>query len=172
MVRTAVLTRIGGYWEELPHSADMELWLRLAVFGPVYRIEADQAYKRRHQANMQHAYMDAMIDDLRQRKAVFEVLFRDYGERIDQRKRLESSAFRSLGIVGFWEASRAFDRCDLTGCQELLDFALALDPELCARPEWARFVLKRRFGPKVWRIVRPLADLLRSPFRSTRSASA
>ncbi len=168
VVRTAVLRRIGGYRDELPHSADMELWLRLAVFGSVCRIEADQAYKRSHAVNMQLTY--GMIGDLRQRKAAFEVLFRDYGERIDDRERLESSAFRSLGMVGFWEASRAFDRCDLSGCQELLDFALALDPGLCGRPEWGRFALKRRLGPRVWRIVRPLADLLRSPVRSARSA--
>jgi glycosyltransferase involved in cell wall biosynthesis len=171
VVRTAVLRRIGGYREELPHSADMELWLRLAAFGSVCRIEADQAFKRRHAVNMHHQYMDTMIGDLRQRKAAFEFLFRAYGEKIDQRERLEKSAYRSLGMLGFWEASAAFDRCDLTGCQEYLDFAMALDPGLDVRPEWARFALKRRLGPKVWRIVRPLVTLLRRSSRWARPAS-
>jgi glycosyltransferase involved in cell wall biosynthesis len=172
IARTAILQQIGGYREELPHSADMELWLRLSVFGSVCQIEADQACKRRHAVNMNHKYVNVVINDLRQRKAAFELLFQDYGGKIVQAERLKDLAFCSLGMIGFWEASAAFDRCDLVDCQELLDFALALDPELPSRPSWVRFTLKRRMGPRVWRVIRPLADLLRAPFRSARPVSA
>ena len=35
VVRTALQKRVGGYRHELPHSGDMEMWLRLAAYGSV-----------------------------------------------------------------------------------------------------------------------------------------
>jgi hypothetical protein len=61
----------------------------------------------------------------------------------------------------FWEASSTFDRGDKANCQALLTFALALDPELPSRPEWAGFRWKRRFGPRLWSLLRPVVDRLR-----------
>ena len=150
-----MLRRVGGYRAELPHSADMELWLRLAVFTPVCRIDADQAYKRLHPSNMQYQYQEPIAGDLFHRKATFEVLFRDHGNNIAERERLERKVQRSLSLEGFWAASEAFDRGEKTECQRLMDFALASYPELRSRPEYVRFRLKRLLGPRVWGFPRP-----------------
>jgi glycosyltransferase involved in cell wall biosynthesis len=166
VVRTAVLRQVGGYRPTLPHTADMEFWLRLAVAGLVCRIEADQAYKRKHNQNMSIYYLSSIIRDISERRNVFAVLFKENGDRIEQRERLEHLAARSLGTATFWEASRAFDRGDLASCQELLDLALTLDPGLRDRPEWARFRWKRSLGHSVWRVAHPLVTLLRRAYPS------
>ena len=35
IVRTSAQHRVGGYRPELPHSGDLEMWLRLAAVGSV-----------------------------------------------------------------------------------------------------------------------------------------
>jgi glycosyltransferase involved in cell wall biosynthesis len=171
VVRTAIQRQVGGYRHDLPHTADLELWLRLAARGSVGWLDADQAYKRVHANNMQYQYRLA-LDDLRHRRAAFEAFFAWAGDRLADRGSLEQLAARGLAGMGFWAASAAFDEGDLAGCQQLVDFALALDPELPSQPRWARFALKRSLGPRAWRVVRPLADLLRAPFRSAKTVPA
>ena len=166
------MRRVGRHSEELPHTGDLELWLRLGLFGPVCRIDADQAYKRLHAVNMQYAYIEPVLGDLRHRKAAFEVLFRDHGERIAERRRLERLVSRALGMQAFWAASTAFDGGDLALSQQLLDFARGLDPELPTRPEWRRLVVKRRLGPRAWRVVRPVADFVRKSVRARARAAS
>ena len=97
VVRTASMRRVGRHSEELPHTGDLELWLRLGLFGSVCRIEADQAYKRIHAVNMQHQFIEPAIGDLRHRKAAFEVLFRNHGASIPELDRLQSLALAAWG---------------------------------------------------------------------------
>src|SRR5207248_1376403 len=54
VVRTSLQKQLGGYRKELPHTGDMELWLRFAAHAAVAVINAEQAYKRMHPGNMQH----------------------------------------------------------------------------------------------------------------------
>ena len=42
MVRTALQHSIGGYLHTLPHSGDMEMWLRFAVHAPVGFLDIEQ----------------------------------------------------------------------------------------------------------------------------------
>jgi glycosyltransferase involved in cell wall biosynthesis len=171
VVRTQVLKAAGGYRADLPHTADMELWFRLALKAPVGTLLAIQAYKRMHAENMQYQYVDRTIGDLQQRRAAFEVLFREHGCELADLGRLQRLVFLSLSMEAFWAASEAFDRSDLDGCQKLLDFALAMDTELQSRPEWIRFSIKRRLGPRVWRALYPLASLMRSRYGQRCSAA-
>jgi glycosyltransferase involved in cell wall biosynthesis len=173
VVRTQVLKATGGYRSDLPHTADMELWFRLALKAPVGTMLAIQAYKRMHDENMQYLYVDRTIGDLQQRQAAFDVLFREHGSELPDLGRLQKLAARSLSSEAFWAASEAFERSELDGSRKLLDFALATDPELRSRPEWTRFSIKRWLGPRVWRVLHPLASLVRgrSPFRFSVSAA-
>jgi glycosyltransferase involved in cell wall biosynthesis len=150
VLRTALLKALGGYRADLPHTADLEMWLRFAAHAPVGVLEADQAYKRLHAHNMQHGFLTAPVGDLRQRMAAFEVFFRDQGRRVAGAEGLERAATRSIAGEAFWGASAAFDRGDLIRCRECLSFALELDPDLKSRPEWFRFSLKRCIGPRLW----------------------
>ncbi len=161
VVRTDLLRQVGGYTKSLPHTADMELWLRFAARGSVARVEAHQAFKRMHQANMQHRYVRAALTDLRERQGAFDSFFRREGHRLADAPGLRRRATRSLAGRAFWAASQAFDDGDAAGSRQLLDYALQLCPELASGREWSRLRWKRRLGPRAWRLLRPVVERLR-----------
>jgi glycosyltransferase involved in cell wall biosynthesis len=159
VARTALQHKIGGYRRELPHTADLELWLRFAVHGSIGMLDVPQAFKRSHGQNMQLQY--AHLGDFQQRKAAFDVLFREYGGRIADRDRLQRRAYQALATEAFWAASGVFDDGQSRLCRELLEFAVGTDPTLPSRPEWSRLRWKQRLGPRAWGLLRPIVERLR-----------
>ena len=103
VVRTSLQKEIGGYRPELPHSADMEMWLRFAAYGSIGFIEAWQACYRVHGANMSLRYKG--VPDFHQRKACFEMFFSQCGHRLADSERLRKLAFRRLGAHAAGEDS-------------------------------------------------------------------
>jgi glycosyltransferase involved in cell wall biosynthesis len=165
VVRTSLWKELGGYRADLPHTADMELWLRFAAHAAVAVTDADQAYKRMHPRNMQHQYLGSGLGDLLHRHAAFEALFSEYGGRFCDAPHLRARATATLAEEAFWAASRAFDRGDLPSYEQCLDCAVRLNPELRTQPRWARLRWKRRMGPWLWGVVRPVLQLLRRASR-------
>jgi glycosyltransferase involved in cell wall biosynthesis len=165
VVRTALQKRLGGYRKDLPHTGDMELWLRFAAHAAVAVIDADQAYKRMHPGNMQYQYLGSGLGDLLHRHAAFQILFAEHDRRLPDARRMRAEATATLAKEAFWAASRAFDRGDLPSYQQCLDCAVRLDPELRTQRPWARLRWKRRLGPRIWGVVRPVLDRLRRASR-------
>jgi glycosyltransferase involved in cell wall biosynthesis len=159
VVRTSLQRRVGGYRNDLPHSCDMEMWLRLSLHAAVGYVDADQGYYRLHGQNMSEEHRH--VGDFLQRKAVFDVLFREHRGLIAGWERLQESAARALAQDAFWKANKAFDRGEVTLCKSLLAFARDVDPRLRYRPRWWRMGLKRVIGHRAWSAVRPLARRLR-----------
>jgi glycosyltransferase involved in cell wall biosynthesis len=166
VVRTKLWKQLGGYRKDLPHTADMELWLRFAAHAAVAIIDADQAMKRVHAANMQHAYLKTGLGDLPHRLAAFEALFSGCDNRFREALRFQARA--ALAEEALWAASSAFDRGDLACSERCLAYAERLSPRLCGEPMWARLQWKRCLGPWLWGVVRPLVQRLR---RSSRRAA-
>jgi glycosyltransferase involved in cell wall biosynthesis len=160
VVRTSLQMEVGGYRRHLPHSADMEMWLRCASRAAVARVEAVQAFKRMHNANMQQAYLATHLGDLKQREATFDSFFSTDGSRLRDSYRLRTLAGKRLANEAFCTASRALDLADTEAASRCLEFALRLDPDLKSSRDWNRLRLKRRFGP-VWKLIRPIVDRLR-----------
>jgi len=142
--RTRVLNRLGGYRADLPHAADMELWLRLAAAGPIGVLDCDQAYYRRHGANMSLRY--AGLGDLRERKAVFEIFFAAEGQRLAECQRLRDLALRRLAQDACRQATAAFLRPNARLCRELLAFASEVQPP-CFEPAWRGWQWLRLVDP-------------------------
>lgn len=69
VVRTAVQKRLGHFRLDLPHAADLEMWLRFALDGPVALIRTPLALYRRHEGNMSLGY--DKLADLEQCAAAF-----------------------------------------------------------------------------------------------------
>ena len=96
VMRTSVQRRIGGYKAELPHSGDLEMWLRAAAVSDVGRINgADQAYYRIHLASMQRTIHAGALRDLRACRDAFESAF-GANEQLPGDARLLSLARKSL----------------------------------------------------------------------------
>lgn len=75
VMRTAAMREVGSYNPELPHSGDLEYWLRTASRWDVGHINGRvQAYYRHHASNMHETSFAGMPTDLRHRMKAFEYL--------------------------------------------------------------------------------------------------
>lgn len=152
IVRTHLLKQLGGYRPELPHSGDMEMWLRLAVHGDVGEFNGYLAVWRRHESNMQTGYYrkDYGLEDLKQRCAAIDWVFEEFGESIPEAEKLHRRLRAPLAIDGLKIASWAMN----DGCQEivsqLIEFALSADPECRRSRHWKILEFKRFYGARLW----------------------
>jgi glycosyltransferase involved in cell wall biosynthesis len=165
VVRTWLQQLVGGYRKELPHGGDMEMWLRFAAHGAVGFVDADQAFYRRHGDNMSMQYLQ--LRDYLERKAVFDLFFKEYGVRIRSGKQLQRLADRGVAEQAIWDASRMFDEAEARECESYISFALQLCPTLRHWRQLYYLRLKRLLGAKGWGMLRPLIRRLRGrPVRS------
>lgn len=75
VVRTSAMEQIGYYNPELPHTGDLEYWLRIAARWDIGQIHGPiQAYYRVHGNNMHITDFGTRETDLRERYAAFRVL--------------------------------------------------------------------------------------------------
>lgn len=161
VIRTRLQKRLGGYRRELPHSADMEMWLRLAAHAPVGFVDAYQAVYRQHGDNMSLSYYaDGGFLDLRQREAAIECFLATCPtahDRDDLRRRLS----RSLATFAVGLASEAFNAGRLELSTRLSSYALDVCPGITGSWSWAKLACKRR-APSLWSTVQPLLNRTRA----------
>jgi glycosyltransferase involved in cell wall biosynthesis len=157
VVRTSVHHEVGGYLPELPHTADFELWLRLAAHADVaYLKGVDQAIYRIHGAQM--TVERPPLVDLQQRKEAFDAVFEAHGGRVPDAARLRRIASRKLAKEALWRACRAYERrkMDSVPIDDLYAFARAAYPGYERLPEYWGLRWRRRVGPKAAPYLQPL----------------
>ena len=157
VVRTSVQQAIGGYRPDLPHTADVEMWMRFAVHSDIAYVRGvDQAYYRIHDTNM--TTQRVPIIDLRQRKAAYDVLFAMYGKLIPDAYHLQREANRKMAKEALWRACSAYHRrrMDTTPVAELIDFAHATYAESDHLPEYWGLQWRQRIGPEVCPYLQPI----------------
>lgn len=159
VMRTSVQKRIGGYDPALPHSGDIEMWMRAAAVAGVGHIRgADQAYYRRHGANMSAVDFGGQLDDLRQRRAAFESVLVKCGDALPAADAWAAQMRRKLARQALRRAVRAYDK-GLTGTvpvTELVAFAEDCWPEYQRLPEYAGLRVRRAVGVRAMPYLRPL----------------
>jgi glycosyltransferase involved in cell wall biosynthesis len=135
--RTDVQKSIGGYRATLPHSADMEMWLRFGARGDVARIEAVQAVYRKHSSNMSGAYYGADWGDYWHRKAAFDSFFEADKNIMPEFESLRARTSQSLaehalatGASLLRSGIRRSERARITHGIELLRLSTRLNPKL------------------------------------------
>ena len=150
-VRTSLYKALGGYRPDLPHTADLEMWLRIASHaGVAYVRGADQAFYRVHAASMSRTAFSASIHDLQGRKGSFDALFEGMADPLPNGPSLRARANRALARDALWRACRAFDRrrLDAVGVDELEQFAKETYPGATRLREYHGLRLRRRLGPR------------------------
>jgi glycosyltransferase involved in cell wall biosynthesis len=172
VVRTSLQHRAGGYTASLPHTADLEMWLRLATLGSVVRLNAFQAFKRMHRANMQHAYVMSTSGDLVERQGAFTAFLDGPGRHLSGAGVLRTIAAESMARHAFWRGAELFDLDRPQDASRLLTLAAEFDGRVRRRPEWIAMALKIRMGTRVWRLVRPAVSMFRRGVTATRAAAA
>jgi glycosyltransferase involved in cell wall biosynthesis len=137
VMRTCVLHRLGGYNPSLPHSGDMEIWLRAAAISDVGRINgADQAWYRVHAANMHSTVHAGRLFDLESRRdAILSAFGREAGS-LAGAPGFQESARRALALEAIRFAAYAIDSGRGEPLIAYMDFARALWPQILLTRDW------------------------------------
>jgi hypothetical protein len=159
VIRTTLQKRVGGYRVELPHTADMYMWLLLASFGSVGVVGAAQAVYRRHAANMSLSYR--WLADFRQREAAIVMFIDECGERLANRNAIRRSMLQSLALDVVSAGSKAFNEGLIEQSTELLAYAEQKFPAVRSTRAWAKVSAKRLIGHSAWMAIK-------GPVRRTR----
>ncbi len=159
VVRADVHRRTGGYESSLPHTADLELWLRLATEGAVLRLEALQAFKRQHGKNMQIGYIRPTEGDVLERRSAFDGFFAGPGAKLNDAAALRVKAHQALALELVWRAAAAFDARDVSTTERLLAIAAATSPTVRQTSAWRRMEFKSRIGTRAWAFVRSVTNM-------------
>jgi hypothetical protein len=151
VIRTEIQQKVGGYRPELPHAGDLEMWLRIAAVSDVAYIRGvPQAYYRVHDESMQRQLYSGALDDLEQRRRVFEMFFEGDGALLDDAPRLHALAQRALAREALWRVCRAYDRdqLDTAPVDELIEFAESTYPHARTVPEYRALQRRQWLGPQ------------------------
>jgi glycosyltransferase involved in cell wall biosynthesis len=160
VVRTEWQQRLGGYDPTLPHSGDLEMWLRFAAVGAVAELNARQAYYRFHAANMHRPYMQHVHRDLLQRRDAFRQFFRAFEHTLADPTALERSAGRALAIDALNWAAEALEGRIPDRLGDLLAFARDVYPRATRTGQWHRLRMKRLLGTTGLRLARSARRLV------------
>jgi glycosyltransferase involved in cell wall biosynthesis len=163
VVRTRLQKELGGYLSDLPHTSDMEMWLRFAAHGDVGVIAADQAVYRLHSANMSSGY--SLEQDLLQRKAAIEHFLNDRAAKLKNADDLRAWFTRELALDAISCASAAFNEGAIESSARLSKLALDLDPNVRRSRRWWFLSCKRGLGLRGWQLLWPAVDWVRSTLR-------
>jgi glycosyltransferase involved in cell wall biosynthesis len=128
VVRTEFQQRLGGYREELPHSGDLEMWMRFAAHGDVGICRnVVHGYVRDHGTNMQRTRFASQVSRLVQRRDAFDYAFGHYGAKIDPSGRLQRAADHALRADAMWWVMHCLYHRQLDGqLLALLELALGI----------------------------------------------
>ena len=160
IVRTAVQREVGGYRADLPHSGDLEMWLRLAVHGDVAVLRAVLAYRRFHSHNMSNAYYGPM-SDCSERVQAYEAVFTRWGSRLPEFATWMAGMRRAVANDLFWLGTRHFEEGEEELSRQCFDRALAMDPTIHRTAMWRKLRLKRALGRTIWKRISPFLDRMR-----------
>ncbi len=143
VMRRAVMTELGGYDPEMPHAADMELWMRAALRWDVGRVAgSDQAFYRQHEANMHVDVFGGVLDDLTARRQVFDKILNKDAPGVlgdAERQRRYAMSRRTLAREAVETALYAVERGVPDGrerAKACLDFAIETWPDIRRSRLW------------------------------------
>ena len=146
LVRRAVLERVGGYREDLPHSGDHEWWMRAAQVADVGMVcGVDQYYYRLHGKNMSRtAYADTLTNLYETKKAYDAALDGSMGGDPARLPALRQTAYRALARRTLHQARLEYmTRPDgHINAAAYREFASAIDPDIVNSRGWRE--LQRR----------------------------
>lgn len=166
LMRRAVVDGVGGQ-RDLPHTHDMEMWLRIASVSDVAYIEgADQAWHREHGLSLSQTLAPG-FGDLQDRHDAFTTLFEWLEPRAADTARLRTLAHRALAEEALRAVVHLYDRgkVDPTLQARLLAFAEGVPVEDALLPhaeEAARLITRGPRRPTPWQVARAASRRLRA----------
>ena len=141
MVRTSVQHQVGYYRPDLPHSGDLEMWLRLASHADVGRVNGpDQAYRRIHPSSMMNSRFGGAVTDLQERRRAYEAYLHSANLEPRTSARLERTMRRRLSAEALgWAVDAGKDGGLTTEVFKSAEFAKEINPDYARLSAWREF---------------------------------
>lgn len=133
VVRTTIHQQVGGYDPTLPHAGDFEMWLRVAAVSDVGYVRGSaQGYYRIHAVSMSHAVYQIDLADVRQRKLVFDSLFKKHGTELEEAGIATRKTYAKLASHPLWLAARAYEKAVVSTLplDDIMEFSRETYPEI------------------------------------------
>ena len=149
VIRSSALRRVGAYKEGLPHTSDLEMWLRLAAVMSVGRINhVDQGYYRVHPNSMQRTVNAGFFKDFVGRRDAFLGALSNIHDRPAFAATLEAAVRKELAAQALDCCCWAFDRerVHTVPVLDLVRFAFTTYPQAAKLPEWRGLQRRQRQG--------------------------
>jgi glycosyltransferase involved in cell wall biosynthesis len=128
VVRTVAQKQAGHHRPELPHSSDLELWLRFACRGAAAQTDVVQGFRRLHTASRSASSIRSVHMWNLVYEAAFESFFANDGAQLPEAKRLRRMARHALGERAYWGCLANLLRGHLALSFDLLKFAISRCP--------------------------------------------
>lgn len=157
VVRTSLQRQVGGYDPQLPHTGDIEMWMRLAAYADVGYIRGvDQAFYRVHEKNMNKSW--TQLVDLQQRRMAYEAVLERCANQLPDATRLSDIVHRKLAWEALLFAARAYDRgrTEQTPVEDLTAFAFECWPEANRLVAYRGLRLRQHIGARTMPYLQPL----------------
>ncbi len=148
-MRKTVVDQVGGQ-QQLDHTHDMEMWLRMAAFSDVAYIHgADQAWHREHASSLSARKVDS-LRDLQERVAAFDVLFAGAAGGIDGAREMRAAAMEAIAAQAVTYATREYDhgRDSTELVSDLIDTARAAVPDVERVTGWKGLERRMKMGAR------------------------
>jgi len=133
VVRTSAQKQVGHYRNELPHTGDLEMWLRFASVGAAAETDSVQGIRRHHPQILSASLPNVHLWDL-QWEAAFDYFFQNNGRLLPGASRLLRMARRAISDRAYWGSFRNFFRGDIRVSLSLLKFAITRNPSALVLP--------------------------------------
>ena len=147
VLRRSVMDQLRGYRPDMPHSADMELWLRAADLGSVGRVNGNvQAFYRVHGLNMHLTDFGGGLADIQARRHVFEDLAGVPGSALNRQPGLLRTARHALAVEAVRAANQALDKGGMNAgiARELAEFAVETDAGITGSAPWRAYRIREK----------------------------
>jgi glycosyltransferase involved in cell wall biosynthesis len=118
VVRTSVQKRFGGYLPELPHTGDIEMWVRFALHSKVAQVKAAQVAYRRHDSNMSLAYRGSA--NYEQFRKALGLHYPEIRERLRNGAAVEGWIRERFALWGLKLAKTSWKQGELDTCRRLI----------------------------------------------------
>jgi glycosyltransferase involved in cell wall biosynthesis len=158
VVRTAILKEVGSVATNLLHTADMEMWMRLAAHAPVGVLNGVQAYYRRHDSNLSTQFYNRPLGDSEERIMTCRQVCAAHVDRFPELRLWITEMERLISNEALKKASWNYEFGDNDAWREQLRFAQRFGRGQAFTPTYWKFVAKRIVGR------RNLKRLGRSPW--------
>jgi glycosyltransferase involved in cell wall biosynthesis len=146
VVRTRLQHSVGEYAATLPHSADMDMWMRFAGRGPIAIIRPIQGFYRKHNATMSRAYYTRYNRDRREIIATGDGITSLLRDQFPQLPALNKQMRRRFAMQSCWDAGEGLENGNPEQFTECLRFAYEADPMIRLSMPWLRLQAKRMLG--------------------------